>query len=251
MPCNLQEQRPSNPPLHSCLLGSPFAVCVRPVFTRPFRLCGSNVNLGTTVRQGSLHRPRHESRERSWRASPGLHRAANTGPAPRAGAPVRPRPPGRTGHPLPRRAVTARIRPGLPGKASGRCPPRPLRRRPPNCCPHHLRPDNSPTHLLSASFHKPAYFRTLAVPSHTRLLLSRGLRTSAIPRNGHPLLSPPLSPHHLAPALLRSPLRPLPPKPWSLRSQHHPSPLPAHPLLTDTRGPPPAPSSPSSNLRPT
>lgn len=161
------------------------------------------------------------------------------------------------GHPPPRGAVTARIRPGLPGKASRRCPPRPLPRRPPNCSPHHLRPDNSSTHLLSASFHKLAYFLTLAVPSHTRLLLSRGLRTSAIPRNGHPLLSPPLSPHHLAPALLHSPLRPLPPKPWSLRShphrpsQHHPSPLPAHPLLTSTWGPLPAPSSPSVNLRPT
>ena len=53
------------------------------------------------------------------------------------------------------------------------------------------------------------------------------------------------------------PLSPVsPPKPGSLRCyphhpfQHHPSPLPVQPLLTGTRGPLPAPSSPS-NLLPT
>lgn len=211
------------------------------MFTRPFRLCGSKVNPGTTVRKGSLRLPRHESKEWSWRASPGLHRAANTCPAPRAGAPVRPRLPGRTGHPPPRGAVTVHVQPpGPPGKAGGWCPPHPLPRQPPTCHPHHLRPDHSSTRLLSASRHKPALF------PHTRRPLSylpssQQRSWPAIPRNGHPLLSPPLSPHHLAPALLHSPLRP-PPKPGSLRSHpHRPfQPSPSSPALGAPACPPPA-----------
>ena len=188
MPRSQQEQRPSNrPPIHSCLLGSPLAVCVQgvPVLRLPRRV--HTALQAVWLQSESRHHgeeglpPRDPTREqrKELKGFPRTPQGRQHLPSTNSGSP-RPAPtptPWQDGPPTARgschRACPAS---GPPGKASGQCLPRPLPRRPPNCRPHYLRPEIRPLYSSQLPTTNQRYFLTLAVPSHTRLLLSRGHR---------------------------------------------------------------------------